>query len=51
MLDKEYRSEGEYPCGVADFPKLRRYVNEITLVYEMIRINLLRGITDKRANN
>lgn len=45
MQEKKYRRAAEYPCGVADFPKLRNqgcvYVDKTDLVYEMAQTNFV----------
>lgn len=45
MHEKKYRRPAEYPCGVADFPKLRNqgcvYVDKTDLVYEMAQTNFV----------
>lgn len=45
MQEKKYRRPAEYPCGVADFPKLRNqgcvYVDKTDLVYELAQTNFV----------
>lgn len=45
MQGKRYRRPAEYPCGVADFPKLRNqgcvYVDKTNLVYELAQTNFV----------
>lgn len=45
MQEKKYRRTAEYPCGVADFSKLRSqgcvYVDKTDLVYDMAQANFV----------